>query len=158
VSAPVRRDLSWWAATWFGAGALPKAPGTWGSLAALPFAWIIQTGLGPGALIAAALVVFFLGLWVSEHTARALGHSDPGQIVIDEVAAQWLVLAVVPPSWQSYLAGFLLFRLFDVLKPWPIRRIERRLGGGFGIMADDIMAAVYAAPLLFALYDFGLLS
>lgn len=158
MTGPVRRDLSWWAATWFGSGALPKAPGTWGSLAALPFAWLIQTGLGPVALVAAALVVFFLGIWVSEHTARHMGHSDPGQIVIDEVAAQWLVLAVVPPSWQSYLAGFLLFRLFDILKPWPIRQIERRLGGGFGIMADDILAAIYAAPFLIALFRFNIIS
>jgi len=157
VSEPVRRDLSWWAATWSGSGALPKAPGTWGSLAALPFAWLIQTSLGPVALVAAALVVFCLGIWVSEHTARRMGHSDPGQIVIDEVAAQWLVLAVVPPSWQSYLAGFLLFRLFDILKPWPIRQIERRLGGGFGIMADDILAAIYAAPFLIAFFKFKII-
>lgn len=151
MSSPARRDLCWWTATWFGSGALPKAPGTWGSLAALPFAWALQTGLGPGALVAAALVVFFLGIWVSERAASDLGQADPGEIVIDEVAAQWLVLAAVPPSWQSYLAGFLLFRLFDIWKPWPIRQVERRLGGGVGIMADDILAAGYAALALYGL-------
>jgi phosphatidylglycerophosphatase A len=137
-------------ATWFGAGLLPVAPGTWGSLAALPCAWIIVYLAGPAALVAAALIVFPLGCWAGGVVARASGRHDPGFIVVDEVAAQWLVLAAVPLDWRWYLAGFVLFRVFDVVKPWPARLVERKLKGGFGIMLDDIVAALYAVLVLLA--------
>src|SRR5215217_6443041 len=102
-------------ATWFGAGLLPWAPGTWGSLAALPWAWAIVYLAGPAALAAAAALAFVLGCWAGGGVARASGRDDPGFVVIDEVAAQWLVLAVAPLDWRWYLAGFVLFRVFDIM-------------------------------------------
>jgi phosphatidylglycerophosphatase A len=142
-------------ATWFGAGLLPLMPGTWGSLAALAFGWVIQSLWGwPGLAIAAA-VVFLLGCWASGVVARASGVNDAGAIVIDEVAAQWLVLAVGSNDAATYVLGFLLFRLADILKPWPARWADRRLDGGFGVMLDDIFAAVYAAALLALLLNMG---
>jgi phosphatidylglycerophosphatase A len=135
-------------ATWFGCGLLPIAPGTWGSLAALPFAWAIAVLAGPSGLIAAALVVFLLGWWAAHVVSQASGIKDPGAIVVDEVAGQWLTLAAAPLDPLHYGAGFLLFRLFDILKPWPASWADRRLPGGFGVMADDIFAALYAAAVL----------
>ena len=142
-------------ATWFGAGLLPWAPGTWGSLAALPFAWAIATLFGPVSLVIAAAIVFFIGWWAAEQVGRASGVADEGAIVIDEVAGQWLTLAVAPPSAAAYVLGFLLFRLFDITKPWPANAAERKLPGGLGVMADDIVAAVYAAILLYVLLLIG---
>lgn len=135
-------------ATWFGAGLVPGAPGTWGSLAALPCAWVIETAGCHRALAAAAALCFALGWWAAGTVARASGRTDPGFIVIDEVAAQWLVLLAAPLDWRAYIAAFLLFRVFDIAKPWPIRRIEQRVQGGLGIMLDDVGAALYALVLL----------
>jgi phosphatidylglycerophosphatase A len=135
-------------ATGCGTGLLPWAPGTWGSLAALPCAWAIVAVAGPAALAAAAILAFALGCWAAAVVARASGSKDPGFIIIDEVAAQWLVLVAAPLDWRAYLAGFLLFRAFDITKPWPARAIERRITGGLGIMLDDVAAALYAILLL----------
>ena len=135
-------------ATWFGAGLLPWAPGTWGSLAALPCAWVIVHFAGHAALGGAALLVFALGWWAAAKLAQASGHHDPGFIVVDEVAAQFLVLVAAPLDWRAYIAAFLLFRVFDIAKPFPARAIERRVTGGLGIMLDDIAAALYALVLL----------
>ncbi len=135
-------------ATGGGIGLLPLAPGTWGSLAALPCAWAISALAGRAALLAAAVLAFAAGYWASATLARASSHQDPQFIVIDEVAAQWLVLVAAPLDWRAYLTAFLLFRLFDIWKPWPARAIERRVGGGLGIMLDDIAAALYAILLL----------
>ena len=135
-------------ATWFGAGLLPGMPGTWGSLAALPCAWAIRTLAGSAGLATAAGLAFAAGCWAAARVTRASGRVDPGFIVIDEVAAQWLVLLAAPLDWQAYAAAFLLFRLFDIAKPWPIRGIERGVKGGLGIMLDDIAAALYVLVLL----------
>jgi len=135
-------------ATWFGSGLLPKAPGTWGSLAALPFAWAIQTAGGQIALLAAAGLVFLVGIWASDRMARDIGIKDPGSVVIDEVAGQWLALAFVPMSAWSYVAGFVLFRVADITKPWPASLADRRISGGLGIMLDDIIAGIYAGLVL----------
>lgn len=135
-------------ATWFGAGLLPLMPGSWGSLAALPCAWAIRVFAGPLALAAATLLAFAVGCWAAAAVARASGRADPGFIVIDEVAAQWLVVLAAPLDWRAYLAAFLLFRVFDIAKPWPIRALERRVKGGVGVMLDDVAAAVYAGALL----------
>jgi phosphatidylglycerophosphatase A len=142
-------------ATWFGAGLLPVAPGTWGSLAALPFAWAIATLLGQPALLIAAAIMFCVGWWAAAQVGRASGVADQGSIVIDEVAGQWLTLAVVPPSAAAYVLGFLLFRLFDITKPWPVSAAERSIPGGLGVMADDIVAGIYAAVLLYVLHEIG---
>ncbi len=136
-------------ATWFGAGLLPKAPGTWGSLAALPFAWIIAGWGGQAALGLATVIVTVVGWWAAELYSRQTGISDPSEVVIDEVAGQWLTLLVVPPNPWFYLAGFALFRLFDIRKPWPVSWADRTLPGGLGIMVDDLFAGIYAAVVLY---------
>ena len=135
-------------ATWFGAGKLPKAPGTWGSLAALPFAWFIRDWFGVWGLALATAIVFIVGCWAAEAHRRALGGEDPGEVVIDEVAGVWLTLLPVTNSIWLYLAGFLLFRHFDIWKPWPVRWADRAVHGGFGIMLDDVLAALYAGGIL----------
>jgi len=134
--------------TWFGAGWLPGAPGTWGSLAALPFAWLILTYGGPGSLALAALALFGAGCWAADIAARETNTKDPRWIVIDEVVGQWLTLLAAPFTLVGFAASFVLFRLFDIWKPWPIGWADRRLEGGFGIMIDDVLAAIYAAIIL----------
>ena len=135
-------------ATGLGAGLLPIGPGSWGSLAALIAAWFIVVQAGYAALGAAAVIAFALGWWASARVVKASGLTDPGFIVIDEIAAQWLVLLAAPLDGRWYGVAFLLFRLFDILKPWPIRVVERRVAGGFGVMLDDIVAALYAVIVL----------
>ena len=142
-------------ATWFGAGLLPRAPGTWGSLAALPFACAIEWLWGQAGLALAAAAVFGIGCWAAGRYERRSGTEDPGAIVIDEVAGQWLTLAAVPLSAWSYAAGFVFFRAADILKPWPARLAERRLAGGVAVMTDDIVAAVYAALALWGTGESG---
>jgi phosphatidylglycerophosphatase A len=145
---PSLADPAMLLATWFGCGLLPWAPGSWGSLAALPFAWLIVWAWGASGLVVAAAVLFLVGWFVAARAARALDSKDPGIIVIDEVAGQWLTLAAAPLDPLAYGAGFLLFRLFDIWKPWPVRWADRRLAGGFGIMADDLLASLYAVTVL----------
>lgn len=134
-------------ATWFGSGLLGKAPGTCGSLAALPFAALILWAGGNLGLLIAAGVVFVLGLAVSGRYAQAGEDPDPGPVVIDEVAGQWLTLVPLCLTIESFALGFVLFRFFDIAKFWPISVAERRLSGGLGIMADDIVAGLLAGAL-----------
>lgn len=138
-------------ATWFGAGLLPIAPGTWASLAALPLAALLAWLGGPWLVLIAAGLVFLVGIWAAGPYMAALGVHDPTAVVIDEIAGQWLTLAFAPLDPLAYLAGFFLFRVFDVLKPWPINVIDREIGGAFGVMADDVLAGVYAAVVLWAI-------
>lgn len=135
-------------ATWFGAGLSPWAPGTCGSLAALPVAWILVRAGGTSTLLAAAIVAFAAGWWASDVVTRASGVKDPASIVIDEVVGQWLTLASAPVDPLAYAAGFALFRIFDIVKPWPVSWADRAVPGGLGIMLDDILAAAYAAGSL----------
>ena len=134
--------------TWFGAGLLPVMPGTWGSLAALPCAWVIRSLWGVAGLAIAAAIVFAVGCLAAGTIAKTSDVKDPGAIVIDEVAAQWLVLLPAPLDPLSYAAAFLLFRIFDIWKPWPVGLADRRVPGGLGVMLDDLLAAVYAALVL----------
>ena len=117
-------------------------------MAALPCAWALRSLGGVTALAAAAAIAFALGWWAAGRVARASGQHDPGFIVIDEVAAQWLVLLAAPLDWWAFAAALLLFRIFDITKPWPARLVERRVAGGLGIMLDDLVAALYALVLL----------
>ena len=135
--------------TWFGAGLLPKAPGTWGSLAALPCAWVIVSWGGVSALAAATVIVSLVGWWAADIYVRHTGIADPSEVVIDEVAGQWLTLLVVPPDPLLYVAGFALFRLFDIRKPWPVGWADRTIPGGLGVMVDDLFAGLYAALFLY---------
>ena len=131
----------------FGSGLAPFAPGTVGTLAAVPVALALK-GLPPVLFWAILVLSFVAGIRICDVTARRLGRHDPGSIVWDEMVAYWLTVAFIPLHWAWLLAAFLLFRLFDIVKPWPIRLVERRLGGGLGIMADDVIAAVYAMLVL----------
>ena len=135
-------------ATWFGAGLMPHAPGTWGSLAALPFAWIIAWAGGIWALAAATAAVSLLGCWAAGRYIRARGKQDPGDVVVDEVAGQWLTLLPAATDIGFFAAGFVLFRIADIAKPWPASWADRRLKGGLGCMLDDLLAGTYAALAL----------
>jgi phosphatidylglycerophosphatase A len=141
--------------TWFGAGLLPMMPGTWGSLAALPCAWAIRSLWGAAGLAIGIAIVFAAGCWAAGTMAKASGVRDPAAIVIDEVAAQWLVLLPAPLDPLPYAAAFLLFRLFDIWKPWPVGWADCRVHGGLGIMLDDLFAAVYAVLLFLVLLATG---
>ena len=145
------RDPAVFLATGFGAGLLPKAPGTWGSLFALPVAWLIFEASGRVGLAGAAALAFAVGIWASEVCVRKYASEDPKQVVIDEIAGQWLVLLVVTPGWLAYMLGFALFRAFDILKPWPVSWADREIKGGLGVMLDDVLAAGYAAAVLYAI-------
>jgi phosphatidylglycerophosphatase A len=138
-------------ATWFGSGLLPWAPGTWGSLAALPFGAGLAWAGGPWALLAGAVAVFVIGLWASERYATASGRADPGAVVIDEVAGQWLALIPCGLDPLLFAASFVAFRFFDIAKVWPANWLDRNLKGSFGIMADDIAAGFYAGLLCYGL-------
>jgi phosphatidylglycerophosphatase A len=134
-------------ATWFGAGRLPRAPGTWASLAALPFAAALDWLGGPWLVLLATLALFGLGVWASNRYMAACGLHDPAAVVVDEVVGQWLTLALLPLTPIAYLLGFLLFRIADMVKPWPADWIDRTVAGGVGVMLDDVVAAVYAGGL-----------
>lgn len=130
-----------------GTGLLPKAPGTWGSLLAVPV-FVVLSPHGIWIYITVTAAVFLAGVYLSGRTARALGVHDHEAIVIDEVAGMLVTWVAVDPGWFTILAGFLLFRFFDVVKPWPVRRIDRELTGGWGIMLDDLAAGAIAAVVL----------
>lgn len=142
-------------ATWFGCGYSPVAPGTAGALGALIPAWLLTQYAGWPAWIwpIAGALVTFPGIWAAGVTARHTGNKDPGLVVIDEVAGQWLTLAGAPFNWKTVLLAFVLFRLFDIWKPPPVRQLER-LPGGTGIMLDDVMAGIYGAAVLHAVGAF----
>ncbi len=136
------------AVTWFGVGLLPKVPGTWGSLAALPLAWFVAERYGPWAVIAFGGALFALGMWGATVYLRKSRTQDPGEIVIDEVAAQVLACAPAGLDPVAFSLAFVLFRVFDIMKPWPINVLERKLPGALGVMADDVAAALYAAAMV----------
>jgi phosphatidylglycerophosphatase A len=138
-------------AIWFGFGRLRPAPGSWGSAAALPLAWLCWQLGGTWAVVLTALLVFVVGIPASESYRRASGKEDPSEVVIDEVAGQLLTLVVVPPGLLSYALGFLFFRVFDILKPGPVGWADRKVKGGLGIMLDDLIAGSLAALILYAL-------
>jgi len=135
-------------ATGFGIGLLPGMPGTWASLAALPCAWLIRDWGGTTALAVATAAAFLIGWWASTRVTQRMPASDPGWVVIDEIAAQWLVLLAAPQRVWLYAAAFIAFRLFDIWKPFPVSWCDRNVKGGFGIMLDDVAAAIYALILL----------
>ncbi len=141
-------------ATWFGSGYLPKAPGTWGSLAALPCAWVMVDHAGPNILWLASAALFALGVWAANGYMAISGTHDPGPVVVDEVVGQWLVLSILPQDLFMYGLGFVCFRMYDVLKPWPINIVDQKLKGGLGVMVDDVLAAVYAIVTLFVIFNF----
>ncbi|MGR1582230.1 phosphatidylglycerophosphatase A family protein [Thalassobius sp. S69A] len=147
-------------ATFLYAGHLRPAPGTWGSLAALPAAWAVYTLTGPFGFLAAIAVVFALGWWATARETAGQDDHDPSEIVIDEVAGQWISLAPVMIGaahvgadvlalWPGWVVAFVCFRLFDIWKPGPIGWADRR-GDALGVMLDDVIAGVFAAIVVVA--------
>ena len=135
-------------ATLFGIGFAPAAPGTVASIVALPFAWAIAYFLGRFALMGAAILALAVGAWACELYVHAKGQNDPSECVIDELAGQWIVCAFAPLNFWAYALAFLLFRLLDIFKPWPISYVERKVPGGLGVMADDVAAAIIASIVI----------
>ncbi|MEM7571170.1 MAG: phosphatidylglycerophosphatase A [Pseudomonadota bacterium] len=136
-----------------GSGLLRPAPGTWGSLAAVAIAFALFQWLGHWSIMIAALTASGLGIWAANVYERNTGKSDAGEVVIDEWAGQWFALwpvaALVPNMPAFWAAAFALFRAFDILKPGPIGHLDRTLKGGLGVMADDILAGLVSAALLY---------
>lgn len=137
-------------ATFFGSGFSPIWPGTAGTLATVPLAYVLMR-LGLVWLVAVAVALFFLGTWAADRYCAATATHDSGHIVIDEVVGYLLSLVLVPLSGANLIVGFALFRLFDIWKPWPIRLVDRHVGGGFGVMADDVCAGIVSAGCLYFL-------
>ncbi|KAA6462156.1 phosphatidylglycerophosphatase A [Acidobacteria bacterium AB60] len=140
---------AWTVATFFGAGLGKPGPGTWGSAAAVLLWAAVAAGLHPAPALLLIILCcgialsLLLGVPAATIVARESGREDPGFVVIDEVAGQWITLLLCPFSWKNALIGFVLFRLFDITKPFPVRRIER-LPAGWGIVFDDVGAGLYA--------------
>lgn len=127
----------------FGSGLAPKAPGTFGTLAAIPL-YLLLAQLQLAAYALMLVLAFGLGIWICDRTARDLGVHDHGGIVWDEFVGLWITLFVAPPGWWWIVVGFLLFRFFDIVKPFPISWLDRRVRGGLGIMVDDAVAGSFA--------------
>ena len=144
-------------ATVFGLGYSRVAPGTVASIAALPVAWLVADFGGRFWLLLLAILTAAFGAWACELYSRGKTDPDPSECVIDEVAGQFLVCAFAPVSLVAYLIAFVLFRVFDITKLWPINEVERRVPGGLGIMADDIVAALMASIIIAVLAHLGLI-
>jgi phosphatidylglycerophosphatase A len=144
LSPGLLRDPVHLVALGFGSGLSPVAPGTCGTVLAVPLAWaLLQVPVGFALIVVA--IAFGGGIWVTGESARRLGVHDHSGIVWDEIAAFLGLALFLPSGWPWIAAGFLLFRVFDIVKPWPIRDLDHRLTGGLGIMLDDLVAAVFAA-------------
>lgn len=147
-------------ATFFGAGALRPAPGTWGTLAGVLVFALLNPAVEQAAAalsvstaalwLSLAAALFFLGVWATGETARDMGVEDHGGMVVDEVAAVWLVCALVPASWPWWVGAFAAFRFFDIVKIWPGSWFDKHLHGGWGVMVDDVVAGLYAWLALLA--------
>jgi phosphatidylglycerophosphatase A len=124
-------------------------------LVALPLAWAVRAKCGAAGLATAVALLLGLGCWAAGRAATACGVRDPGSVVVDEIAGQWLTLVAAPLDPIAYALAFLLFRLFDIWKPWPVGWADRQVAGGFGIMLDDILAAGYALVVLLAVRAIG---
>ena len=143
----VWRNPIHFAAFGFGSGASPKAPGTVGTLAAIiPYLWFAQFDLW---LYSAMLVVtFILGVWLCDKTSKDIGVKDHGGIVWDEFVGFWITMFAAPAGWLWIVIGFVLFRIFDILKPWPIAWADKKVEGGLGVMLDDVIAGFMALVVL----------
>lgn len=127
----------------FGSGLAPKAPGTFGTLAAVPIFWLLQDLAWPiyGTWL---IVTFALGVYWCDRSSKQLGVHDHGGIVWDEFVGYWITMFLAPKGWLWIVIGFVLFRFFDIIKPWPINWLDRKVEGGLGIMIDDVLAGIYA--------------
>ena len=137
-------------ATGFGSGYGPIAPGTWGSLPGLLFTFCLYRFAGTWGVACGAVFFALSGIWAAGRAERLLGEKDPGPVVVDEIAGQMVTLLALPPNARVLALGFVLFRVLDVMKPWPANRLED-LPGGSGIMADDLMVGLYGNLVLHGL-------
>lgn len=155
-SAPVSvwRNPIHFLAFGLGSGAAPKAPGTFGTLAAIPLFVFFLQGLEPLHYFGALVVTSLIGIYLCGKTSKDLGVHDHSGIVWDEFVGFWITMWLAPTGWFYILLGFVLFRLFDILKPWPISWVDKHVHGGFGIMLDDILAGVMSFVVLQALVTF----
>ena len=142
-----REKAAYAIATWFGAGLVPRIPGTAGSIAAIPLAWGLSAVGVPAVALAAALVTA-VGIWAADVVVERSGAKDPPIVVVDEVAGMLVTALAAAPDWRSQLGGFVLFRIADQTKPFPARAAERRLPGGWGVVLDDVAAGVWSAAAL----------
>ncbi len=155
--APLSRAIAYVLATWFGCGRMPRAPGTTGTLGAIPL-YLLVRPYGHVAVGVTALVITAVGLWAASVVVAHENAKDPQHIVIDEVAGVLVTLTVAPPTWQALLVGVVAFRVFDQLKPWPARALERGLKGAPGVVFDDVAAGVWGAAVVFLLERIGVLA
>jgi phosphatidylglycerophosphatase A len=132
----------------FGSGLAPKMPGTIGTIAALPLVVLLSHYVSFSVYLTVTILVSVVGIWICGKTAEDMGVHDESSIVWDEVAGMLITMLAVPLSWQTLLVGFLLFRFFDILKPWPISYLDKHVHGGFGIMIDDVLAGLFALCIL----------
>ena len=135
----------------FGSGLAPKAPGTFGTVAALPIYWLIKD-LPIAIYLVITLLAFIAGIWICQQSADWLGKDDPSAVVWDEIVGYLITMIAAPSGWQWIVLGFVLFRLFDIVKPWPISWADKSLHGGLGIMVDDVIAGLFAGIILQLLY------
>jgi phosphatidylglycerophosphatase A len=147
-------QIAYWIATCLGVGKIPFAPGTWGSLVAIPFV-LMGVQYGSGYYVLTAILVL-CAIWSSHIVARTHALQDPSFVVIDEFVGIFITFLFIPIRWQTLSVGFVLFRLFDILKPPPIRYVEH-FSGGFGIVCDDVVAALFANLILQALVRYAYL-
>ncbi len=134
----------------FGSGLSPRAPGTCGTLVAV-LLYVLFPPLHWSVYLLMLIAAFLLGIWLCGRTSRDLGVHDHGGIVWDEFVGYWVTMFMAPDGWQWVLGGFALFRLLDILKPWPIKWADQRVGGGLGIMLDDVIAGIMGALFLQAI-------
>lgn len=127
----------------FGSGLAPKAPGTFGSIVGVLLAWLMLPLL-PLSYLLLTLLLFIVGVWLCGASSKKLGVHDHGGIVWDEIVGVMITFFLLPSGWLWMLAGFCLFRVFDILKPWPISWLDKKVEGGFGIMIDDVIAGLFA--------------
>ena len=154
TAGQIMRDPILFLAFGFGSGLAKKAPGTCGTLAAVPLYWALAQFDNALIYSSVTLLVTLLGIAICGVAANKLGEHDFGGIVWDEIAGYLITLWWVPFSWSMLVVGFVLFRIFDILKPWPIKWIDAKVQGGLGIMLDDVLAAVFAGALLVVLDKF----
>jgi len=143
-------------AVWFGCGHVPRAPGTAGTIGAIPL-YLVLRPYGAVAIASAAVLVTAIGVWASRRVCLRVDRKDPQIVVIDEVAGVLVAWTLAPPTPAGAIAGFVLFRIFDHTKPWPARLAEQRLPIGFSVMFDDVIAGAWAATLLFGAHRAGLM-
>lgn len=147
-------DPAIWLATWFGFGFLKPAPGTWGSLAALPFG-VLMLKESFYLLPIFTVLMLFIGLWASRRFSKSAGVEDSPMIVIDEVVGVWIALIPAGTNPVMIFLAFLFFRFFDILKPWPVSVVDRRVKGAVGVMMDDVLAGGYAALCVIGVHALG---